>query len=82
MKYTFNLLAQIIHDGFKHENRPGGSKNGQWLPREKSIGDANEEARDEGLDGGNIVTSGIAQHPAKGDDGSQARKVDEDVGGN
>ena len=47
-----HALAEVEHDGLEDEDGPGRAEDGERLPGEEAVGDAHDQARYEGLDGG------------------------------
>ena len=47
-----HALAEVEHDRLEDEDGPGRAEDGERLPGEEAVGDAHDQARDEGLDGG------------------------------
>ena len=74
------ILAEIENNRFKDEDRSGRSQDVERLAGEQAKEDTADEARDQGLHGGNVVVGGITEQTSKRDDGRQTGKVDEDKG--
>ena len=74
------ILAEIEHNCFKDEDRSGRSQDVERLAGEQAKEDAADEARDQGLHGGDVVVGGVTEETSKGDDGRQTGKVDKDEG--
>ena len=47
-----HALAEVEHDRLEDEDGAGRAEDGERLPGEEAVGDAHDQARDEGLDGG------------------------------
>ena len=47
-----HALAEVVHDGLEDEDGPGRAEDGERLPGEEAVGDADDEAGDERLNGG------------------------------
>ena len=73
-------LAGGVDNRLKDEDRSGGTEDGEWLGGEHAIEGANDEARDKRFHRCDVVFCRVAEQPAKGDNGCEAGKVDEDVG--
>ena len=50
-----HALAEVEHDGLEDEDGTGRAEDGERLPGQEAVGDADDEPRDEGLDGGDPV---------------------------
>ena len=74
------LLAKIIDNCLKHEDRSRAAEDGERLAREEAVSDAHNEARHQGLHAGHVVASGVPQEAPEGDDRGETGKVDEKVG--
>ena len=58
-----HALAEVEHDGLEDEDGPGRAEDGERLPGEEAVGDADDEAGDERLDGGDpgLLFSDVAR---------------------
>lgn len=72
-----NLLAKIVENAFKHQNRPSGAEDGERLTGEQAVNDAAQEPRAQRLHGAETVFSGVAQQPAERNERRQTSEIQE-----